>query len=191
MTAPSSSPDPFPATDETLATALARGDDSALDVLMLRWQLPLRSFLYRHLQNEADALDLSQETFVRIYRHRASYRPGARFSTWMFQIALNLCRDHARRRNRRPLVAFDSAPDHADARPSPDTTALTSERAAAIRTALAALPDHLRAPLLLSEYEDKSHAEIAEIVSATPKAVETRIARARDLLRKKLAGFMT
>src|SRR5690606_35165531 len=87
-----------PPADEALAAALRAGDDAALDTLMLRWQVPLRAFLYRHTHNEADALDLAQETFVRIYQHRARYREGARFSTWMFQIALNLARDHARRR---------------------------------------------------------------------------------------------
>ena len=177
-------------TDEALATALAQGDDDALNVLMTRWQIPLRAFLYRMLQNEHDALDLAQETFVRIYRHRAAYRTGARFSTWMFQIALNLARDHARRSTRRPLVALDAAPDHADTLPSPDSDALATERMLTVRAAIAELPADLRAALIFSEYDDKSHAEIAAIVGATSKAVETRLARARDLLRKKLARFM-
>lgn len=187
MTPDASAPAPA---DEALASALARGDDSALDALMLRWQLPLRSFLCRHLQNEADALDLAQETFVRIYRHRAAYRDGAKFSTWMFQIALNLCRDHARRRHRRPFVALDSAPERADPRPSPDAAALASERTSAIRDAIATLPEKLRAPLLLSTYHDLPHAEIAASLRVTPKAVETRLARARELLRQKLVRWL-
>lgn len=182
-------PDVSPPTDEALATALSRGDDTAIDTLMLRWQVPLRGFLYRHLQNEADALDLAQETFVRIYKHRAHYREGARFSTWMFQIALNLCRDHARRRTRRPLVALDEVPDPVDSRADPKTATLAAERITAVRAAITALPDHLRESLVLSEYQDLSHAEIANIVRATPKAVETRIARARELLGKKLVRF--
>jgi RNA polymerase sigma factor (sigma-70 family) len=184
---PDSAPTP---SDEALASALRDGDDTALDALMLRWQLPLRAFLFRHLQNEADALDLAQDTFVRIYRHRANYREGAKFSTWMFQIALNLCRDHGRRRTRRPLVALDAAPESADAHLSPDTTALAAERTAAIRAAIAALPENLRAPLLLSTYDELSHIEIAGIVGGTPKAVETRLARARDQLRQKLTRWL-
>lgn len=182
-------PDPAQPSNEALASTLRAGDDTALDELMLRWQIPLRSFLYRHTQNEADALDLAQETFVRIYQHRARYREGARFSTWMFQIALNLARDHARRRTRRPLVALDAAPEpsHAD---SPDSQSLAAERASAVRSAIAALPDKLREPLLLSEYQDLSHAEIAAIIHATPKAVETRLARARALLRQSLARWL-
>ncbi len=183
-------PDVSPPTDEALASALCHGDDSALDTLMLRWQVPLRGFLYRHLQNEADALDFAQETFVRIYKHRTHYRPGARFSTWMFQIALNLCRDHARRRTRRPLVALDDVPESIDLRDDPKAATLAAERIAAVREAIASLPDPLRAPLVLFEYEDKSHAEIAAIIHATPKAVETRLARARDLLRKKLTRWI-
>lgn len=176
--------------DEFLAASLRAGDDRALDALMLRWQLPLRAFLYRHLGNEADALDLAQDTFVRIYRHRASYRDGARFSTWMFQIALNLCRDHGRRHSRRPVAALDEAPESADASPSPDSAALDSERARAVRDAIRSLPENLREPLILSTYEELPQAEIAAILHATPKAVETRIARARDRLRQKLVRWL-
>lgn len=183
-------PDAPQPTDEALASALRRGDDTALNTLMHRWQVPLRAFLYRHLQNEADALDLSQETFVRIYRHRAHYRDGARFSTWMFQIALNLTRDHARRRTRRPLVALDEAPESIDHRDDPKAATLSTERVTAVRAAIATLPEQLRAPLVLFEYEDLSHAEIAAIIRATPKAVETRLARAREHLRKRLARFL-
>ena len=177
-------------TDEALATALRDGDDTALNVLMTRWQSPLRGFLYRMLQNEHDALDLAQETFVRIYRHRENYRAGARFSTWMFQIALNLARDHCRRRTRRPTDSLDAAPEPSDDQ-NPGAAALLAERARTVRAAIAELPEDLRAAVIFSEYDDKSHAEIAAIVGATPKAVETRLYRARDLLRKKLAKFMS
>lgn len=184
---PDATPTP---SDESLAAALRDGDDDALDALMLRWQLPLRAFIYRHLQNEADALDLAQDTFVRLYRHRASYRDGARFSTWMFQIALNLCRDHARRRSRRPLAALDDVPESADSQPSPDSAALDAERASAVRAAISALPENLREPLLISTYENLPQAEIAAILRATPKAVETRLARARAQLRQTLARWL-
>lgn len=184
---PDAAPTP---SDEALAAALRDGDDAALDALMLRWQVPLRAFLYRHTQNEADALDLAQETFVRIYRNRDRYRDDARFSTWMFHIALNLARDHARRLARRPLAPLDTAPEPADTA-SPASATLADERAAAVRTAIAALPENLREPLLLAEYQDLSHADIAAIVRATPKAVETRLARARARLRQKLARFLS
>lgn len=181
--------------DETLMGALAAGDLPALDALMLRWQVPLRSFLHRHLQNEADALDLAQETFVRLYRHRDRYRPGARFTTWMFQIALNLARDHARKIQRRRTDSLEGAPPAATAGlaasgSSPDAAARRAEEVAAVRAAIAGLPEDLREVLVLFEYEDKTHAEIAEIIAASPKAVETRLYRAREKLRASLARWL-
>jgi len=175
--------------DEDTMLALQRGDDLALNRLMDRWQVPLRAFLYRSTQNEHDALDLAQETFVRIYRHRARYRAGARFSTWMFQIALNLARDHARRQRRRPTAPLDEAPEPTTSR-HPGHEATEAEAAAAVRAAIAQLPEDLREAVLLSEFEQLSHAEIAEIAGATPKAIETRLYRAREKLRALLARHL-
>ena len=172
--------------------ALAAGDDAALNPLMDRWQLPLRGFLYRYTQNEADALDLAQETFVRLYQHRARYRGGARFSTWMFQIALNLARSRARWQRRHPTDSLESESEIPNPRlqisteVTPADDALRAERAGVVREAVAALPAELREAVVLFEYEDKSHAEIALIVQATPKAVETRLYRARQQLRTRL-----
>lgn len=198
--APSGSPPsddsaPREPSDETLMSALADGDLPALDELMLRWQTPLRAFLFRHLQNEADALDLAQETFVRIYRHRERYRSGARFTTWMFQIALNLTRDHARKHQRRRTDSLEAAPPAVVAGlaapgSAPDAAARRAEEIAAVRAAIAALPEDLREVLVLFEYEEKSHAEIAEIVATSRKSVETRLYRARDKLRASLARWL-
>ena len=176
--------------DEELAQALSQGEERALDVLMTRWQVPLRAFLYRYLQNEADAFDLAQDTFVRVYRHRANYQEGKRFSTWMFQIALNLARDHARRRVRRPMVALEDAPE-AVSEGDPRAVTLGTERARAVRAAIGELPESLREAVLLFEYEHKSHAEIAVIVGASAKAVETRLHRAREQLRQGLRRFLS
>ena len=177
-------------TDEELAGALSRGENRALDALMQRWQVPLRAFLYRYLQNEADAFDLAQETFVRVYRHRANYREGKRFSTWMFQIALNLARDHGRRKARRPVVALEEAPEAVSVG-DPRAVPLGEERARAVRAAIGELPETLREAGLLFEYEHKSHAEIGAIVGASAKAVETRLHRAREQLRKGLRRFFS
>lgn len=169
--------------------SLQRGDDRALDRLMNRWQVPLRSFLYRHTQNEQDALDLAQETFVRVYRYNGRFRSDARFSTWLFAIAYNLARDHARRRGRRPTQPLDTAPEPADSR-HPFSSEEDRERAVAVRSAIADLPDDLRAAVVLFEYDEKSHAEIAGIVGASAKAVETRLYRARQILKKSLARYL-
>lgn len=175
--------------DEESMAALQRGDDLALNRLMTRWQVPLRSFLYRSVRQEQDALDLAQETFVRVYRHRARYRAGAKFSTWMFQIALNLARDHARRQRRRPVTPLDEAPEASTGR-HPGHEALEAEAAEAVRTAVATLPEDLREAVILAEFHNLPHAEIAAIVGATPKAVETRLYRAREKLRTQLARYL-
>jgi RNA polymerase sigma-70 factor (ECF subfamily) len=169
--------------------ALQRGEDNALDRLMTRWQVPLRSFLYRHTQDEEDALDLAQETFVRVYRHRERFKPAAKFSTWLFAIAFNLARDRARQRHRRPTQSLDETPEPADSR-QPFASVDEKERATAVRAAIAELPDDLRAAVVLFEYEDKSHAEIAAIIGASAKAVETRLYRARQLLKKALIRYL-
>ncbi|MBI4624659.1 MAG: sigma-70 family RNA polymerase sigma factor [Verrucomicrobia bacterium] len=180
--------------DGELMARLCGGEDRALDALMDRWQMPLRRFLYRYLHNEADACDVAEQTFVRIYRHREKYRPGAKFSTWMFSIALNLCRDHARHGRSRPVVSLDhealgAAMDRASAdapSSSPDVDLLRAETAAAVRSAIEVLPEPLRAAVLLCEYEELSHSEAAAAVGCSAKAIETRLYRARQMLRNTL-----
>lgn len=179
--------------DGELMIRLQGGDDRALDALMEQWQLPLRRFLQRYLHNEADALDLAQETFVRVYRHRGKFRADAKFSTWMFSIALNLCRDHGRRRNSRPLVLLDEealadASDRTSAAdgPAPDTEALHNETARSVRAAVNTLPEPLKTAVLLCEYQGLSHAEAGAVAGCSAKAVETRLYRARQTLREAL-----
>jgi RNA polymerase sigma factor (sigma-70 family) len=182
--------------DETLMRALAGGDDFALNQLMDRWQVPLRGFLYRYTQHEHDALDLAQETFVRVYQNRTRFRETARFSTWMFQIALNLARSRARWQRRHPTASLDSEAETPNPtlqipnETSPADDALTAEMISAVKTAVVSLPPDLRDAVILSEYEDKSHAEIALIARTTPKAVETRLYRARQHLRKALEKYL-
>lgn len=169
--------------------ALQRGDDRALDRLMNRWQAPLRAFLYRSIQDEAASLDLAQETFIRVYRNARRFRPDSRFSTWLFAIALNLVRDRARQLRRRPTEPLDPTREIADPN-APSISAERDERTAAVRAAIAELPEDLRTAVVLFEYDELSHAEIAEIVHASPKAVETRLYRARQLLKKALGKYL-
>ena len=102
---------------------------------------------------------------------------------------MNLARDHARRARRRPTTSLDEAPELADTQ-TPKAAAETDERARAVRDAIAGLPEDLREAVVLFEYEDRSHAEIGKIVGATPKAVETRLYRARQALKKSLARYL-
>jgi RNA polymerase sigma-70 factor (ECF subfamily) len=182
--------------DADLMASLQAGDDHALDALMDRWQTPLRRFIYRSLQNEADALDLAQETFVRVYSHRAKFRRGAKFSTWMFSIALNLCRDRARRGKTRRVAFVDersltSASNRAAESSSigPDADLVREETADAVRSAVDALPEPLKSAVLLCEYENLSLAEAGVAAGCSAKAVETRLYRARMLLRQSLSRY--
>lgn len=178
---------------------LVAGHDAALNDLMERHAPSVFRFLCRMLANEDDANDLAQETFVRVYQHRTSFRPDACFSTWLYTIAANLARNHLRWRERHPNVALEAAPDEdtpslrdtlADGRLTAPETMEAEERVNAIRAAVAELPEELRTPLVLAEYEDRSQKEIAAILSCSVKAVETRIYRARQLLRVCLKRFL-
>lgn len=193
-----SRPGPLPPIDPDLA-AMARlqaGDDRALDELMARWSQRLASYLFRVLNSEADAVDLAQETFVRVYENRHRYRPEGRFSTWLFTIAANLARNRLRWRARHPEVSLNeedgSNPKTLPPSPVADAAAALDqqEKCEAVRAALAALPDDLRQPLVLFEYEERSYAEIAAITGSSPKAVEMRIYRARQRLRQSLAPWL-
>jgi RNA polymerase sigma-70 factor, ECF subfamily len=177
---------------------LNAGHDAALNAIMDRHGERLFHYLVRQLDNEAEAADLAQETFVRVYLHRARFDPGHKFSTWLYSIATNLVRDRFRWRRRHPQVSLDaeSAETSALKDALPDEAAPASEqveageRAAAVRTALESLPEDLRTPLILSQYEGLSHAQIAAVLDCTAKAVESRLYRARAHLRQRLGSLL-
>jgi RNA polymerase sigma-70 factor, ECF subfamily len=187
--------------DAQLMADLQAGDDGALSELITRWQAPLTAFVYRYLQNHADTRETVQEVFVRVYQSRSRYRPTARFSTWLFTIAANLCRNRARWRRRHPSVPIEvedresdggwvesNLPDENAVRPQQPIE--RHERAMAVRAAVEGLPHDLKTALLLFQFEHLSHQEIADVVGCSPKAVETRIYRARQALKKELAWLL-
>jgi RNA polymerase sigma-70 factor (ECF subfamily) len=174
---------------------LTAGHGAALNELMERHAGKLLNYLVRCLQNEEDAADATQETFVRVYQNRAKFDANQKFSTWLYAIATNLVKDRYRHRTRHPQVSLDaenaatgedfreSVPEQ---KPTPSESLQGAERAEAVRKAVMELPEELRTPLILCEYEELSHAEIGKILDCTPKAVEARIYRARNQLRAKL-----
>jgi RNA polymerase sigma-70 factor (ECF subfamily) len=162
---------------------------------MARHARPVFQFLCRMLGNEDDANDLAQETFVRVYQHRARFKPGARFSTWLYTIAANLARNHHRWLSRHPNVSLDAESDATGesigdllpaSDPPPDSAAVATERAAAVRAAIARLPPDMREVIILCEWQDLSAAEAAAILETTPKAIDNRLYRARNLLRDRM-----
>lgn len=181
--------------DHELMLRLASGDDLALNALMRRWSDRIVSFLYRMTGRHDTAVDLAQETFVRLYQARARYRPrGGEFSTWLFAIASNLAKNRARWRSRHPEVSLDAPaddgsnplPEPRSTEASPDQAAVTRETEEQVRAAIQALPNELREALLLFTHEQLGYADIARITHCSPKAVETRIYRARLILKDQL-----
>ncbi len=150
------------------------------------------------MHDESEAEDVAQETFVRVYQHAKRFDTAQKFSTWLYTIATNLVKDRFRYRSSRPQVSLEGAenesglkqiiPDESVSTPLENIQA--AEKAEAVQQAVAHLPEELRIPLILSEYENLSHAEIGEILSCTPKAVETRLYRARQKLRPALEKFL-
>ena len=178
------------AEDRRLMARVQRGDEAAFGALMERWERPVKAVIARLVFNVSEAGELAQETFVRVWQQRGKFREGAEFRPWVFSIAVNLARNRMRWWRRRPTVSLQEWNESAGGESKQDgagASALeTAERAAAVRDAIAALPTELREAIVLFEYEDMSHAEIATAVGATPKAVETRIYRAKEKLRTAL-----
>jgi RNA polymerase sigma-70 factor (ECF subfamily) len=181
--------------DRTDMASLVAGREVALNDLMERHGEKLFHYLIRSLQNEDEAADLAQETFVRVYQNCAKFDPAQKFSTWLYAIAGNMVRDCYRSRVRHPQVSLDAKDEASDtefgeqltdANLIPSESMQASERTNAIRKAVAALPEELRTPLILAEYEEMSQIEIGEILNCSAKAVETRIYRARKQLREVL-----
>jgi len=185
------------ASDEALMTRLRGGDDNALAPLMARWEVPMKRYLARIVQNAHEAEELAQETFVRLYQTRARFREGARFSPWLYAIATNLARNRLRWWRRRPAVTLEAwtefggeAADESSAGRAASGALEQHECVEAVREAVAALPVELREALILCEYEELTQAEAAEALGVTPKAVEMRLYRARAGLRHRLQRWV-
>ena len=159
------------ATDEDLFATVASGDGESLGELCLRYERPLFQFLHRHTGGR-DVEDLYQETWLRAVRAAAHFDPSRRFSTWLFQIAVNLCRDRWRRAGEEPL---DGVPE--PVAQGAGTTDVT-EAALDVRRLLAALPEAQRSAVLLRYYHDLSEEEVAEILGCPRGTVKSRLHQA-------------
>ncbi len=183
-----------PREDTELMRRVQLGDEAALGALMQRWELSLKAFIGRIVLNTSEAEELAQETFVRVWQKRGRYRADASFRPWIFAIAVNLARNRLRWWKLRPLVALEDwteVPSDSGTAAEGETRRLDrAERASAVRDAIARLPTDLREAIVLFEYEQMSYAEVAEAVGASSKAVENRIARAREKLRVALKSWV-
>ncbi len=181
------------ASDEELMRRLQGGEEAALAALMERWEMPVKRFIFRLLGNATEAENLAQEVFCRIFTKRTHYRPGAKFSTWCYAITANLAKNRLRWWQRHPVHSLDAwieaggeIADESRSGASAAQSALRQEQILAVQQAVAALPLDLRTALILFEYEEQTTAEIAAALDCTPKAVENRLYRARQLLKRTL-----
>ncbi|HEY9249534.1 MAG: sigma-70 family RNA polymerase sigma factor [Opitutaceae bacterium] len=190
--------DPGEVTDEALMEALQNGDDHALATLMHRWELGVKAFLLRLGVPASDVEDVAQEAFVRLYQKRDRYRAGAAFKPWLLTVAGNLGRNRLRWRFRRredSIEAMDEAqpggfdPVDTSARPASDL-AEKANLARDVRNAVNALPDNLRQAVLCVELENLSYIEAGQVMGCSAKAVETRLYRARELLRSTCKALL-
>lgn len=190
-------------TDHGLLAATLAGDEAAFGELVRRYRNQITNYIYRMTNDYETAVDLAQETFMRVYAAAERYQSNYAFSTYIYRIATNLAISELRRRKRRRLVSLtgffqgrDSSQSEAaefdvpDARPLQDVTVVEDERRAAVSRAIATLPEKYRAPLVLRDVEERSYEEIALILEMSEGTVKSRINRARAFLRDKLSAHL-
>ncbi len=179
---------------------LQQGDVNAIRPLIEAHRDAVFRLAWRYLRNEADAAEVTEETFFKVYRNAPRYRPRGRVKSWIFTIAANLCRDALRRRKKQhPLVSIHDSgqADEPDSRerevpamtPDPGGAAEQDEAVARIESAIQSLPEKLRFPFIFCVLEDHSYDECAEVLDTNRKTVETRIYRARKKMQDALVGL--
>ncbi|MBI3400268.1 MAG: sigma-70 family RNA polymerase sigma factor [Acidobacteria bacterium] len=180
-------------TDEELVARSIRGDANSFNELILRWEGPIYALAYRTIGREEDARDVCQETFLRAFRALPRFRGEAKFSSWLYRIALNLCRDWIRRERRTPVVQPPEDVDlmelAAAAEPSESVEDLVQRKdlARAMERAMARLPEEQRTAIVLKEYHGLTFQEIAELVGCPLSTVKTRLYQGLTVLRRELA----
>jgi len=188
--------------DHSLIEATRQGDEAAFAEIMRRYRSPIVNFLYRFLNDYEEAVDLAQETFVRIYFAIDRYHTSFAFSTYIYRIASNLAISELRRRKRRRVLSLtgllqgnngdEDATDFqpADERKLQDAGLVDDEQSRVIGRAIAALPEKYRLPLILRDIEGKSYEDVAAILELGLGTTKSRISRARGLLKEKLKGYV-
>ncbi len=172
--------------DEELMRAYVAGDEAAFRALFERYGPILYGMIKRHLHDEDLARELTQQSFFRLHRARHDFRADSRLRPWLLTIAMNLVREHWRRRKRRPHADLD-----VDTRPAPkaERSGLElAQRKRALEAALAALPPSQREVIELHWFQERPYREVAEIVGSSEGAVRVRAHRAYARLKELLAG---
>ena len=174
--------------DEQIMWRVRSSDDAeAFAQLVNKWQASIQRLCVRMLGDSHRGEDLAQEAFARLYAKRHQYEPAARFSTYLWRVAMNLCYDELRRLKRRPETSLDAdsldtdepfsiLDAHASVETTPDTEIHSREQAELVREALQKLPEHYRAVIVLRHYEDLKFREIADVLDIPEGTVKSRMA---------------
>jgi RNA polymerase sigma-70 factor (ECF subfamily) len=186
--------------DAILMLRVKRGDRLAFTELVGKYQQPVLNFIFRTVRDENEAQDLAQNVFVQVWKSRARYQRTAKFSTWLFTIARNLCLNELRRRSRHPAESIEET--HVEHEDLPrqqyeDKTHIAAperllhgELAQKIEEALAGLPENQRTAILLCRQDELSYEEISEVLDCSLSATKSLIHRGREALKEKLKPYL-
>ncbi|HKF66981.1 MAG TPA: sigma-70 family RNA polymerase sigma factor [Vicinamibacterales bacterium] len=178
--------------DEELVSRSIGGDADSFNQLVLRWERPIYALAYRVIGREEDARDVCQETFLRAFRALGGFRGQAKFSSWLYRIALNLCRDWVRRQRRTPVVPLPEDVDVIELAASREPTEPIEDLVArrdltrVVEKAMARLPEEQRTAIILKEYHGLTFQEIADLVGCPLSTVKTRLYQGLTVLRRDL-----
>jgi RNA polymerase sigma-70 factor (ECF subfamily) len=184
--------------DQRLVDRVKEGDKKAFDVLVLKYQHKIVKLVMRYIRDPVEALDVSQEAFIKAYRALPKFRGDSAFYTWLYRIAINTAKNHIVSMNRKPLdydldsqnsEGYDVPPKLRDD-DSPDKILQREELRQALEGAIDALPEELRVAIVLREIEGMSYEEIAEAMECPVGTVRSRIFRARDAVDKSIRPLL-
>ena len=179
-------------TDEELVSLSQKGDADSFNQLILRWERPIYALAYRVIGREEDARDVCQEAFLRAYRALPGFKGEAKFSSWLYRITLNLCRDWIRKQRRAPVSQLpedaDLAEIAASSGPSESIEDLAARRelTAVVEEAMTLLPSEQRTAIILKEYHGMTFQEIADLQGCPLSTVKTRLYQGLSVLRRHL-----
>ena len=183
--------------EKTWLKQAAKGDSTAFEKLVLKYQSQVYNFCFRIMGNSEDAADMTQETFLKVWRNLESFHGEASFATWLFRLASNTCLDQLRSMKRRPTLPMtltdrdgeEQTMEVPDSAPSPEEQLVKKEDSVLLQEAMSSLDAEQRQILTLRVVNDLSYTEIAQALSLKEGTVKSRLARAREHLRKKLENF--
>ena len=182
----------MPRTDEELVARAQGGDVESFNQLIVRWERPIYALAYRVIGKEEDARDVCQDAFLRAYRALPGFKGQAKFSSWLYRIALNLCRDWIRRQRRAPVSQLpediDASELVAAAGPVESIEELVARRelSAIVEEAMSVLSEEQRTAIILKEYHGMTFQEIADMQGCPLSTVKTRLYQGLSLLRRRL-----